>query len=191
MWHKPSVGGRCTRNTTTTRPSLKILAPQSATTCASTRRRIKESELHDLAFQVPFLVMLQEHGLSSKQTDPTRLFFQNQLEEPWSSHRSALNTLRSGFIVRPLASTKNISGTSALVIEYSASQLSPAFSDALSSPVMRLGALSSMDNAAYWKVCVSENRMTMRCNFVFKGKKNPSTSFGNANFSSYQHAPRA
>lgn len=95
--------------------------------------------------------------------------------------------MKSGSALSPPDSMRNTSGTSVLAIDHAAYQLSSASLDVLSLLVASLDALSTMDNAAYYRVCFSRNHKTSQCTFIPQEKKYAFTCFCDANFKICQH----
>lgn len=142
----------------------------------------KYTNSHDFEFLATSLFLLQGHNVTSNRTSPNGPEPQNQHRKRFLSHKSGMNNVRSGSTLSPSASTKNTLGMPMLAVSHTPFQPSPAYSDPLLLLIAILNELSSMNNAVYCKMRLSENHKTLQCIFIPGEMQNALTSFRNANY---------
>lgn len=125
------------------------------------RRGEKEPNLHSLVLYATTLLWLPWHDSTSKWPNPTTTKPLTDRGKPRRSYNLDVTSVQSEFISFPSAFKRWSSGKPATMLD-STPQSAP--SDAGLSLLVRLDASSTVENAAYWKVCFSKD--SKPCNMV-------------------------
>lgn len=138
----------------------------------------KKAYLHDFAFHAKSLILLQEHDITSKRTSPSTSKQKTHRENPWFFHKSDVNVVRRSSSYCLPVSLRETSDTAVIALD-TTTQSTP--SEAISSLIASLDALSTMDDAAHCRVCLSKNHMTSQISFITKNKRKASRRFRDFN----------